>query len=146
MQLDTNITRKGKARQVKDGSSGQKIQASLYWIIAIDWTDRNKRLGRSCKDFNTTDTQAVPNTVQINIGLSPPRRVQFAQTAGTQGEEGFAHGIGLSSPLVGRPGSSGELEAHQSFRDSHSTTAVITTKWMPVMTSAFVYSNLRSKI
>ena len=66
----------------------------------------------------------IPNTIKFNIDSSLPRREQPALPTGTQGEEGYTHGIGVPPPLVGRPGASGELGSHQQFCESHSTTMV----------------------
>ena len=61
----------------------------------------------------------IPNTIKFNIDSSLPRREQPALPTGTQGEEGYTHGIGVPPPLVG---ASGELKSHQQFCESHSTT------------------------
>ena len=99
-------------------SSGQKIQASLYWITVIDWTDHTKYQVDRVK-FYTRPPPSLPDTIRINIDSSPPRRVQPAQPTGTQG-----HGIGVPPSLVGRPGVSGELETQQPFCDFHFSTLV----------------------
>ena len=119
---------------MQDKSSGHKIllKWSEYSSFALfDKCDRLDRLdrshqapGRSCEDFHTTATPLVLNPIRINIESRPPRRVQPAQPTGTQGEEGFVHGIGVPPPSVGRPGASGVLETQQPSCDYHSTTMV----------------------
>ena len=58
---------------------------------------------------------------RLNLEKAPRRR-QPAQPTGTQGEEVFAHRIGVPSLLFGRPGTSGELETQQPFCGFHYTT------------------------
>ena len=48
--------------------------------------------------------------------------MQPTQPTGTQGEESLAHEIGVPPPLVGRPGTNGELETQPPNCDSHSIT------------------------
>ena len=74
----------------------------------------------SCEGFHAT--ALILTTVKIGIDSSPPGRVQPAPPTGTQGERNVQHGIGVPSPFVGRPESSGELVSTPQKSDHPYTT------------------------
>ena len=109
-------------------SSGSSIYIFGQGDLKRDQGDSNRAPQeqlRSCEEFHAiAPPPPIPNTIKFNIDSSLPRREQPALPTGTQGEEGYTHGIGVPPPLVGRPGASGELGSHQQFCESHSTTQV----------------------
>ena len=102
--------------------SGQKIQASLCWTTAIDWTDRIKySVDRVKISLDRHPTGSKHNSDQHR--LNPTKKIETCPTDGyTRSGRLGTRNWGTSPPLVGRPGSSGELEAEQTICDFHSTT------------------------
>ena len=53
---------------------------------------------RSREDVRAIDPRRILNTIEFSIDSNVLRRVHPAQPTGTQGEEGYIHGIGVLFP------------------------------------------------
>ena len=128
----------GSDLRSRDGSSGQKARGSRSPIGYRRLWESAQNIRNRVKSFHSIHPYTfdrvrnfhpiehpVPKTVKFGFCSSPPRRALPAPPTGTQGEqEQIQHGIGVPPPLVGRPGTSGELEPHSQVCGLHSTTMV----------------------
>ena len=71
----------------------------------------------------STRSTPVPTTVKFGIDSSPPGSVQPSLPTGTQGEEGKAHGIGVS-PVSRSSGLQWTAKIASAIERIHSTTMV----------------------